>query len=101
MAIIGNVGPRDSGKIAAAGPTTNILISLVSLSAFRALSSFYGYSIVNTFLLTVAYVNAYLALFNMLPIPPLDGSKVLGWSMKNWAYLFIASVILLILSVYI
>jgi len=101
VAIIGNVGPRDSGKIAAAGPTTNILISLVSLSAFRALSSFYGYSIVNTFLLTVAYVNAYLALFNMLPIPPLDGSKVLGWSMKNWAYLFIASVILLILSVYI
>ncbi|MEM3833672.1 MAG: AN1-type zinc finger domain-containing protein [Thermoprotei archaeon] len=101
VAIIGNVSPRDSGKIAAAGPLMNILISLISLSAFQTLSLFYGFSIVSAFLLTVAYVNSYLALFNMLPIPPLDGSKVFGWSMKNWAYLFIASVILLISSVYI
>lgn len=98
VAIIGNVSSRDSGKIAAAGPLTNILISIISLSMYQVLSLFYYIPIIIVFLNTVAYVNSYLALFNLLPIPPLDGSKVLGWSMKNWAYLFISSIILLLLS---
>ena len=31
------------------------------------------------------YINAFLGVFNMLPIPPLDGSKVLAWNVAIWA----------------
>ncbi|HLD38680.1 MAG TPA: site-2 protease family protein, partial [archaeon] len=34
-------------------------------------------------------VNIWLAVFNMLPIPPLDGSKVLAWDKRIWAGVFI------------
>ncbi len=31
-----------------------------------------------------AYVNVWLGLFNMLPIPPLDGSKIFAWNVLVW-----------------
>ena len=34
------------------------------------------------------FVNLWLAIFNMLPIPPLDGSKVLSWNKVIWASFF-------------
>lgn len=102
VAIIGNVSPRDSGKIAAAGPITNILISLISFTTLRIITflKFLYIPWILDLLHIIAYVNSWLALFNLLPIPPLDGSKVSGWNIKNWAYLFIASIILLIVTIY-
>jgi Zn-dependent protease len=34
------------------------------------------------------FVNLWLAIFNMLPIPPLDGSKVFSWDKRIWTILF-------------
>ena len=64
-------------KVAAAGPAVNIIIAVIFAilirladplglnSAFIGLASF------------VVYINILLALFNLIPIPPLDGSKIL------------------------
>jgi len=101
VAIIGNVSPRDSGEIAAAGPITNILISLISLVILRIIALFLNIPWVFSLLSAITYVNSWLALFNLLPISPLDGSKVLGWNIKNWAYLFVSSIIMLLLATYI
>lgn len=62
---------------ALAGPLMNILLVFVSLVfyALGILHEFNGY--VMLFLYIMAYYNAVLAMFNLLPIPPLDGSKVL------------------------
>jgi Zn-dependent protease len=71
------------GLVAIAGPITNILIALVFGLALRIL-----YAVVNPFNPgTLEYVigifslivtfNLNLAIFNMIPFPPLDGSKVL------------------------
>ncbi len=63
---------RDIALIALAGPATNILLAIV-LSVVLRLVSVPGQVIqVLLFLITL---NINLALFNLIPVPPLDGSK--------------------------
>ena len=64
---------RDMLLVALAGPATNILLAFVLAQFLRlgmlpGLSEFFFYAIM---------LNLALAIFNMIPIPPLDGSKVL------------------------
>jgi len=77
----------------AAGPLTNIVIALVSLLLAALLDGPAG-----AYLAGIAYINAYIAFFNLLPIPPLDGSKIIRYSLQGWAMLMVASVALLFLS---
>lgn len=68
-----------SALIGAAGPLTNFAIALVAGLAVRlmlaeTLPATEGAIIIMTLF---AYINLLLGLFNLLPIPPLDGSKVL------------------------
>lgn len=76
------VTERVHGLVAAAGPVSNIVLALI----FLALAGQYPeISRIGVLLNTI------LAGFNMLPIPPLDGSKVIQWS---WgAYLLIAGLV--------
>jgi Zn-dependent protease len=62
--------------VSAAGITANIIIAFLALLLLRLLSPESGsmmYSIINL----LAYINIILAAFNLIPIPPLDGSKIL------------------------
>lgn len=64
-------------KVAAAGPATNIVIALI-FSVLIRMADVLG--LPATFLdiaSYVVYINILLALFNSIPIPPLDGSKML------------------------
>ena len=65
--------------VAAAGPGANIFIALVFGLAVRFGSSF---DIVTPAFIEIStivvFINILLAVINMIPIPPLDGSKVLG-----------------------
>lgn len=62
---------------ALAGPLTNILLVFVAL-IFLCLGLINGFNIyVMSALRTMVYYNAVIAMFNFLPIPPLDGSKIL------------------------
>jgi Zn-dependent protease len=61
--------------VAVAGPASNLLIVAVC-ALLNALPPFEeGY--LRIIVLAVAFVNALLFVFNLIPIPPLDGSKVL------------------------
>jgi len=66
--------------VAIAGPAMNILLALVSAVLLRiALTQ--GQTVDSMFvqvLMASIQLNAILAVFNMLPLPPLDGSKVLA-----------------------
>lgn len=64
--------------IAAAGPLSNILVALFFAGLIRAgmLVGLLSSSFVEASIFII-YINILLAFFNMIPIPPLDGSKIL------------------------
>jgi len=66
--------------VAAAGPLMNIALALVSVGLIYAIaSSVHGTPAeLQDALLVSVQLNVVLAIFNMLPLPPLDGSKVLA-----------------------
>ncbi len=64
--------------VAAAGPASNVLLMLVSGLLLRFLLPVMSSENALIFFLTaLAYINAGLFLFNLIPLPPLDGSKFL------------------------
>ena len=75
---------------ALAGPVSNFLLALLTLLAARIFCDVAAYSEANQrildFLLMVALLSIGLVLFNLLPIPPLDGSKVLFAVLPDRAY---------------
>ena len=71
---------RDAGLIAAAGPLANLAIAIIfgllaRLLLFAPATEFIGAMIL--FFSVIIQINLALAIFNLLPIPPLDGSGVL------------------------
>lgn len=65
--------------VSAAGPLSNIFLAFILVLAIRLLS-YLGQSAalaLSSFLATAARLSIGLAVFNLLPIPPLDGSKML------------------------
>lgn len=83
--ISGNVSRKQNGIISLAGPLTNILVGIV----FLLLSVGAGYGFFYTLFSSVAMINLFLAAFNLIPIFPLDGSKVLAWNAVVWAVFFV------------
>ena len=79
--------------VAAAGPGTNILLALIGAILFGLIAGLainFGAG-VPEWLLTAfgsfIVINVFLALFNMLPIPPFDGSHILGGLLpRSWAH---------------
>ncbi len=59
--------------VALAGPLSNLVLAAV----FAILIRLMPIGDITMFLLIIVYANVGLAIFNLLPIPPLDGSKVL------------------------
>lgn len=86
---------RDLIIVSAAGIVTNLVLAIISALLLKAVS-FLPQStiqgILGLFLLNMVVFNVVLAIFNALPIPPLDGSKILfGWVNKPWAQRYVNS----------
>lgn len=76
---------------ALAGPVSNFLLAAlaVSISKVIYLSNYSGPALVSVFmfcLYTLAPLSVGLGLFNLLPIPPLDGAKVVGALLPDETY---------------
>ena len=79
--IEGNCTKETNGKISIAGPMVNIVLAAIGIIGCLTINHS-GWVI---FFLLLANLNAFLALFNLLPIPPLDGSKIIKWNAVLWA----------------
>lgn len=95
---------RDMALTALAGPLSNIAMAVISIALFRVILFVSGGSLqvvggmiyytddivlyAYTVLIGVfAQVNLSLAMFNLLPLPPLDGSRIFGALLpEKWTY---------------
>lgn len=100
---------------ALAGPLSNVLLALVARALWYVLFAVTPYEQMGTvfyhiwfFIECVAQISAGLAVFNLIPIPPLDGSKVLfailptrwySWILRYERYGMILLMALLLLNV--
>ena len=92
--------------VSLAGPLSNLLLAFlsrvllfVSVNSFQSEALWYLYEFLNR----LTFLNLGLCIFNLIPIPPLDGSKILAMFLKGGkAYRFLSiekysSLILLVL----
>jgi len=72
---------RDTALISLAGPVSNLISALI-ISIILKLFIFFKieslYTIGSLFLTPVIYLNVFLAVFNLIPVHPLDGFKIVG-----------------------
>jgi Zn-dependent protease len=72
-----------NGKIALAGPLVNLALAIFFLFAL-------AFSFLPAALAATGFmINAFLGAFNMIPFPPLDGSKVAEWNRSVWLFFFL------------
>jgi Zn-dependent protease len=84
--MIAGSGTRETvGKLAVSGPVTNIIISTVCLILAAVASDLFQF---------VAFINAFMATFNLIPFGVMDGLKVFRWNKAFWAIAFVAAIAL-------
>ena len=84
--ISGNARHSEIGKISVAGPATNIILSTLLLSLAFAPTQYFGIFFFG------AFFNAWIAIFNLIPVGILDGFKIFSWDKRVWALMFAAAV---------
>ena len=75
---------RQIFRVAVAGPAANVLLALTLAAAFHILH-LRSFPLISNFVLLAIMFNFILAVFNLLPIPPLDGSRMVYASLKSQA----------------
>jgi Zn-dependent protease len=91
--INGYIDNEKNGKISAAGPAVNIVMAAVAV-ALAMLTS----GMLSSIFWMMAAINAFFALFNLIPISPLDGSKVYKWNVSIYLLMLAAAGALLAVS---
>ena len=79
VVIYGYPTKRENGIISAAGPTVNLILGMFFFSLYAGFA-FFSRPIAS-FFWAISTINIYIGAFNMIPIPPLDGSKIITWSL--------------------
>ncbi len=100
----GYLSRKERGHIASAGAVINIILAIIMIIGFFILTSLTSMGVIEGVnegfglqagqlfstefwlhvLIFSAYINAFLAAFNMVPMHPLDGGKVMSYDIKVW-----------------
>lgn len=79
---------RDSLIIALAGPISNLMLAVLLAGVYRLTQNFASEPL-QTLILITGYFNLLLLFFNLIPIPPLDGSKIIALFAPEYIYEFL------------
>jgi Zn-dependent protease len=89
--IYGYPSKEENGKISLAGPLTNIVAGFVFLLITWIITQATA-NLLAYVLLYIANLNFFLALFNTLPIGPMDGLKIMRWNIGAFIILLLLSI---------
>ena len=78
------VSVKQNGIISLAGPVTNLVLGLLLMM----IATMFKGDFLNTVFSLAGQINFFFALFNLLPILMLDGSKVFAWNKGIWVLFF-------------
>ncbi len=82
--IFGMPNREQTGKISLAGPLTNIIVALIFIGIFLVSSG-----MIENIAFIIAFINSFLAIFNLIPFGVLDGAKIMHWRADIWVLLLI------------
>jgi len=88
--ISGRIDREQNAKISMAGPAVNLAIGFLLIPVILLID----YAPVLVAAYSVASINFLLAAFNLLPVPPLDGSKIWRWNIPVYLLMLATSVIM-------
>jgi len=92
---------KQNGLISLAGPFVNFTLSIIFLVSFIVLLPILG---ADSILIRLSFIgwniNAVLGFFNMLPIGPLDGGKIMHWNFFVWLFFSIVGFSLFFLPMF-
>lgn len=79
------------GLTALAGPVSNLIMAVILLLVYRILGYLPNYNgniayAIDLWIIYAAYTNISLAIFNLIPVPPLDGSRLVFAVLPDKAY---------------
>jgi len=100
--IQGHVGKARNGRISAAGPFSSIVLGLLFFGLYIML--LFSGNTSGIFAMIAKYgmiINAWLALFNLLPFGNFDGKKVLNWNRKIYGVMMTFAVLMVFFAFYI
>jgi Zn-dependent protease len=86
--IYGLTDEKKDAKISLSGPLANMIVAVSTLALFR-------FTFIPLFA-QVAYVSAFIGVFNLLPFGPLDGSKIFKHEKMWWIALMAVGVIIIL-----
>lgn len=79
----------DNLTVSLAGPISNLVLATFIGLIYR----FFNFPvIIDQFLILIIFYNLVLMIFNLIPIPPLDGSKILSLFLKEETYLYLQQI---------
>jgi Zn-dependent protease len=87
----GSITREENGKISLAGPATNLMFAAIFFPL-----SFLTAGLLQSIFWFLYFINAFLAVFNLIPIRPLDGAKVWDWSPAVYIVVMVMAVALLV-----
>lgn len=87
----GHVTEKEEGKISAAGPVTNLGLAAIFFALWFLVP---GAGFLSLLLWFVAWINVWVGAFNLIPIPPLDGSKIWKWSVAVYIGMWIGFILI-------
>jgi len=85
----------ETGRIAMAGPLANIVISGVTFPLYLFV---FIETPIGQLIGFICLINAFLAVFNLMPFGPLDGIKIIKWNVNVWFIMLIVSACLTVFA---